>query len=83
MFLLIKKYLDFESINPSIKYLSISAFFTGIALGYFFTVVVITQKLNGYSENIIGLISASFSLGLVTAVFFVSQMFFLLWSLNH
>ena len=73
MFLLIKKYLDFESINPSIKYLSISAFFTGIALGYFFTVVVITQKLNGYSENIIGLISASFSLGLVTAGFFVSQ----------
>jgi len=69
----IKKYLDFESINPSIKYLSISAFFTGVALGYLFTVIVIIQKFNGYSESSIGLISASFSLGLVMAGFFVSK----------
>jgi len=73
MFLTIKKYLDFESINPSIKYLSISAFFTGIALGYFFTLIVIIQKLNGYSESVIGIISASFSLGLMIAGFFVSK----------
>ena len=73
MLLLIKKYINSESINPSIKYLSISAFFTGIALGYFFTVVVITQKLNGYSESIIGLITASFSLGLVASGFFVTK----------
>ena len=73
MLLSIKNYLDFKSINPSIKYLSISAFFTGIALGYLFTVLVIIQKLNGYSESIIGLISASFSLGLMIAGFFVSK----------
>ena len=73
MFSRIKQYVDFESINPSIKYLSISAFFTGIALGYFFTVIVITQKINGYSESAIGIISASFSLGLVMAGFFVSK----------
>jgi len=73
MFLSIKNYLDFKSINPSIKYLSISSFFTGIAIGYFFTVLVIVQKLNGYSEGVIGLISASFSLGLMVAGFFVSK----------
>lgn len=73
MFLTIRKYLDFKSINPSIKYLSISAFFTGIALGYFFTLIVIIQKLNGYSESIIGIISASFSFGLMIAGFFVSK----------
>ena len=73
MLLSIINYLDFKSINPSIKYLSISAFFTGIALGYLFTVLVIIQKLNGYSEGIIGLISASFSLGLIIAGFFVSK----------
>jgi len=73
MLLSIKNYLDFKSINPSIRYLSISSFFTGIAIGYFFTVLVIIQKLNGYSEGVIGLISASFSLGLVIASFFVSK----------
>ena len=66
-------YVDFNSINSSIKYLSISAFFTGIALGYFFTVIVITLKLKGYNESTIGIISASFSLGLVIAGFFVSK----------
>ena len=69
----IKNYVDFKSINSSIKYLSISAFFTGIALGYFFTVIVITLKLKGYNESTIGIISASFSLGLVIAGFFVSK----------
>ena len=73
MLLSIKKYVDFQSINPSIKYLSISAFFTGIALGYLFTLIVIIQKLNAYSEAIIGIVSASFSLGLVIAGFFVSK----------
>ena len=69
----IRKYVDFNSINSSVKYLSISAFLTGVALGYFFTVIVITQKLNGYSESTIGIVAASFSLGLVSAGFFVSK----------
>ena len=46
----IYNYVDFKSINSSVKYLSISAFLTGIALGYFFTVIVITQKLSGYLD---------------------------------
>ena len=69
----IRKYVDFNSINSSVKYLSISAFLTGVALGYFFTVIVITQKLNGYTESTIGIVAASFSLGLVSAGFFVSK----------
>ena len=69
----IRKYVDFNSINSSIKYLSISAFLTGVALGYFFTVIVITQKLNAYTESTIGIVAASFSLGLVSAGFFVSK----------
>ena len=73
MFTSIRKYVDFSSINSSVKYLSISAFLTGVALGYFFTVIVITQKLNGYSESTIGIVAASFSLGLVSAGFFVSK----------
>ena len=31
----ILNYLDFKSIDVSVKYLSISAFFSGIGLGYF------------------------------------------------
>ena len=73
MFTSIRKYVDFNSINSSVKYLSISAFLTGVALGYFFTVIVITQKLNGYTESTIGIVAASFSLGLVSAGFFVSK----------
>ena len=69
----IRKYVDFNSINSSVKYLSISAFLTGVALGYFFTVIVITQKLNAYTESTIGIVAASFSLGLVSAGFFVSK----------
>ena len=73
MFTSIRKYIDFNSINSSVKYLSISAFLTGIALGYFFTVIVITQKLSGYLESTIGIVASSFSLGLVAAGFFVSK----------
>ena len=65
-------YIDFKSINASVKYLSISALFTGIALGYFFTLVVIIAKYNNFPEGIIGIIAGSFSLGLMTAGFFVS-----------
>ena len=44
-----------------------------MALGYFFTVIVITQKLSGYLESTIGIVASSFSLGLVAAGFFVSK----------
>ena len=64
-------YIDF-SINSSVKYLSISALFTGIALGFFFTLVVILAKYNNFSEGIIGIIAGSFSLGLMSSGFFVS-----------
>ena len=65
-------YIDFKSINAGVKYLSISALFTGIALGYFFTLVVIIAKYNNFPEGIIGIIAGSFSLGLMSAGFFVS-----------
>ena len=65
-------YVDFRSINSSVKYLSISALFTGIALGFFFTLVVIVAKYKGFSEGIIGIIAGSFSLGLMSAGFIVS-----------
>jgi len=42
----IYNYVDFKSINSSVKYLSISALFTGIALGFFFTLIVIVAKNN-------------------------------------
>ena len=35
MFSAIKNYADFSTVNSSIKYLSIVAFFTGVVLGYF------------------------------------------------
>ena len=73
MFSKIHHYVDFKSISPSIKYLSILALFTGIGLGYFFTVIVILAKFQGYNEGTIGIIAASFSLGLMFAGFFVSQ----------
>ena len=72
MFSKIINYIDFQSINSSVKYLSISAFFTGVALGFFFTLVVILAKYNGFPESIIGIIAGSFSLGLMTAGAFVS-----------
>ena len=68
----IYNYVDFKSINSSVKYLSISALFTGIALGYFFTLIVIISKYEGFSEGIIGIIAGSFSLGLMSAGFIVS-----------
>ena len=86
----IKRYFDFSSINSSIKYLSIVAFFTGTVLGYFFTIIVILQKYAGYSESTIGLIASSFSFGLMSAGFIVTkvlnkiglfflQIFFIKW----
>ena len=54
MFSKISNYVDFKSINSSVKYLSISAFFTGIGLGYFFTLIVIIAKYNDFPEGIIG-----------------------------
>ena len=72
MLLRIFNYIDFKSINSSVKYLSISALFTGIALGYFFTLIVIIAKYNNFPEGTIGIIAGSFSLGLMSAGFFVS-----------
>ena len=69
----ILNYLDFKSIDVSVKYLSISAFFTGIGLGYFFTLIVILLKHNNYSESTIGIIAAFFSFGLMLAGFVVSK----------
>jgi len=66
-------YLDFKSIDVSVRYLSISAFFTGIGLGYFFTLIVILLKHNNYSESTIGIIAAFFSFGLMSAGFIVSK----------
>ena len=37
----ISSYINLKSINVSVKYLSISALFTGIGLGYFFTLMKI------------------------------------------
>ena len=66
-------YLDFKSIDLSVRYLSFSAFFTGVGLGYFFTLIVILLKHNNYSESTIGIIAAFFSFGLMSAGFFVSR----------
>ena len=66
-------YLDFKSINASVKYLAISAFFTGIGLGYFFTLIVILLKHNYYSDSTIGIIAACFSFGLMSAGLVVSK----------
>ena len=65
-------YIDFKSINSSVKYLSVSALLTGIALGFFFTLVVILAKFKNFPEGTIGIIAGSFSLGLMSAGFFVS-----------
>ena len=69
----ISDYVDFKSINSSVKYLSISALFTGIGLGYFFTLIVILAKYKGYTEGTIGIIAACFSLGLMSSGFIVSN----------
>ena len=69
----IYNYVDFKSINTSIKYLSIAAFFTGLGLGYFFTIIVIVAKYRDFSEGTIGLIVACFSFGLMSAGFIVSK----------
>ena len=54
----IKNYLDFNIVSPSVKYLSIVAFCTGIILSYFYTILVIIQKYAGYSEFIIELVAS-------------------------
>ena len=69
----IVNYVDFKSVDSSIKYLSISAFFTGIGLGYFFTLIVIIAKYKGFSEGTIGIIASCFGLGLMSAGMFVSN----------
>ena len=51
----LNNYIDFKSINSSVKYLSISALFTGTALGFFFTLVVILAKYKNFPEGIIGI----------------------------
>ena len=69
----ILNYINFKSIDVSVRYLSISAFFTGIGLGYFFTLIVMLLKHNNYSESTIGIIAAFFSFGLMLAGFVVSK----------
>ena len=73
MFSVIKNYADFSTVNSSIKYLSIVAFFTGVVLGYFFTIIVILQKYAGYSEFTIGIVASCFSFGLMSAGFVVTK----------
>ena len=73
MFSAIKNYADFSTVNSSIKYLSIVAFFTGVVLGYFFTIIVILQKYAGYSEFTIGIVASCFSFGLMSAGFVVTK----------
>ena len=69
----ILNYINFKSIDVSVRYLSISAFFTGIGLGYFFTLIVILLKHNNYSESTIGIIAAFFSFGLMSSGFIVAR----------
>ena len=70
----LKNYLDFNVVNPSVKYLSLIAFFTGIIISYFYTVLVILQKYAGYSEFLIGFIASFGPLGLIFSGFFVTKL---------
>ena len=70
----LKNYLDFNIVNPSIKYLSLVAFCTGLLLSYFYTVLVILQKYAGYSEFIIGVVASFGPLGLIFAGFFATKL---------
>ena len=70
----IKNYLDFNVVNPSVKYLSLVAFFTGIILSYFYTVLVIIQKYSGYSEFTIGVVASFGPLGLIFSGFFTTKL---------
>ena len=70
----IKNYLDFNVVNPSVKYLSLVAFFTGIILSYFYTVLVIIQKYTGYSEFTIGVVASFGPLGLIFSGFFTTKL---------
>ena len=70
----IKNYLDFNIVSPSVKYLSIVAFCTGIILSYFYTILVIIQKYAGYSEFTIGLVASFGPLGLIFSGFFTTKL---------
>ena len=70
----IKNYLDFNVVNSSVKYLSLVAFFTGIILSYFYTVLVIIQKYAGYSEFTIGVVASFGPLGLIFSGFFTTKL---------
>lgn len=70
----IKNYLDFNVVNPSVKYLSLVAFFTGIILSYFYTVLVIIQKYAAYSEFTIGVVASFGPLGLIFSGFFTTKL---------
>ncbi len=70
----IKNYLDFNVVNSSVKYLSLVAFFTGIILSYFYTVLVIIQKYSGYSEFTIGVVASFGPLGLIFSGFFTTKL---------
>ena len=70
----IKNYLDFNVVNPSVKYLSLVAFFTGIILSYFYTVLVIIQKYAGYSDFTIGVVASFGPLGLIFSGFFTTKL---------
>jgi len=70
----IKNYLDFNIVSPSVKYLSLVAFCTGIILSYFYTILVIIQKYAGYSEFTIGLVASFGPLGLIFSGFFTTKL---------
>ncbi len=70
----IKNYLDFKNVSPSVKFLSLVGFCTGLLLSYFYTVLVILQKFSGYSEFVIGVVCSFGPLGLIFAGFFATKL---------
>ena len=70
----IKNYLDFKIVSPSVKFLSLVGFCTGLLLSYFYTVLVILQKFSGYSEFLIGVVCSFGPLGLIFAGFFATKL---------
>ena len=70
----IKNYLDFIIVSPSVKFLSLVGFCTGLLLSYFYTVLVILQKFSGYSEFLIGVVCSFGPLGLIFAGFFATKL---------
>ena len=49
----IYNYVDFKSINPSVKYLSISALFTGMALGFFLRSLLLLQNIMVFQKELL------------------------------